>query len=318
MESKPEPRYGQVGGRRLDRSQSAVRRPILGDLYFYLTTVSWPALALIIAALFAVINSLFAAAYMLDGGVANARPGSFADAFFFSVQTMATIGYGQMAPRSLLANIFVSIEAMSGLTALAVVTGLVFARFSQPTARVRFSRLAVISRRDGVPSLMFRVVNERENRIIEAQIHVVLARRETTLEGESVRRFHDLALSRSSNSLFSLSWTVIHPITEQSPLFGATAESLKASRAMVIVSLTGLDESFLHAVHARYVWNAEEIVWGARFADILQELPDGHFTIDYSRFDEVVPADAAGMSIDGAAAATTAAPATVEEKGKNP
>src|SRR6185437_9524485 len=278
----------------------ASAHPPLSDLYFYLTTVSWPILLAIIFALFGFINCLFALGYMVDGGVANARPGSFADAFFFSVQTMATIGYGTMAPRSLFSNVLVSIEALSGLVALAVVTGLVFARFSRPTARVRFSRVIAISPRDGVPSLMFRAVNQRSNRIVEAQIHVVLSRWETTREGESMRRFYDLALSRGRNALFSLSWTVIHPIVEQSPLFGETAASLKASRSMIVASLVGMDESFLQNVHVRYVWTADEIAWGMRFTDVLQELPDGSFSIDYSRFDEVVPA--APTPLDGAAA----------------
>jgi len=278
----------------------ASAHPPLSDLYFYLTTVSWPILLAIIFALFGFINCLFALGYMVDGGVANARPGSFADAFFFSVQTMATIGYGTMAPRSLFSNVLVSIEALSGLVALAVVTGLVFARFSRPTARVRFSRVVAISPRDGVPSLMFRAVNQRSNRIVEAQIHVILSRWETTREGESMRRFYDLALSRGRNALFSLSWTVIHPIVEQSPLFGETAASLKASRSMIVASLVGMDESFLQNVHVRYVWTADEIAWGMRFADVLQELPDGSFSIDYSRFDEVVPA--APTPLDGAAA----------------
>ena len=278
----------------------ASAHPPLSDLYFYLTTVSWPILLAIIFALFGFINCLFALGYMVDGGVANARPGSFADAFFFSVQTMATIGYGTMAPRSLFSNVLVSIEALSGLVALAVVTGLVFARFSRPTARVRFSRVVAISPRDGVPSLMFRAVNQRSNRIVEAQIHVILSRWETTREGESMRRFYDLALSRGRNALFSLSWTVIHPIVEQSPLFGETAASLKASRSMIVASLVGMDESFLQNVHVRYVWTADEIAWGMRFTDVLQELPDGSFSIDYSRFDEVVPA--APTPLDGAAA----------------
>jgi inward rectifier potassium channel len=214
---------------------------------------------------------------------------------------MATIGYGVMAPRSFLSNVLVSIEAMSGLIALAVVTGLVFARFSRPTALVRFSRVAVISPRDGVPSLMFRAVNQRSNRIVEAQIHVVLSRWETTKEGESMRRFYDLALSRARNALFSLSWTVIHPIVEGSPLFRETAASFKASRSLIIASLVGMDESFLQNVHVRYVWTADEIVWGMRFVHVLEELPDGSFSIDYSRFDDVVPA---GASIDGPTEAT--------------
>ncbi|HVA84462.1 MAG TPA: ion channel [Candidatus Binataceae bacterium] len=283
----------------IGRITSGAPRARLSDLYFFLTTISWPVLLLIVLALFASINCLFALGYMIDGGVANARPGSFADAFFFSVQTMATIGYGTMAPRSFVSNILVSIEALSGLTSLAVVTGLVFARFSRPTARVRFSRVVAISPRDGVPSLMFRAVNQRSNRIVEAQIHVVLSRWETTREGEGMRRFYDLALSRSRNALFSLSWTVVHPIVEGSPLLGETAASLKASRSMIIASLVGMDESFLQNVHVRYVWVADEIVWGMRFADVLHELPDGTFLIDYSRFDEVV--SAAPAPLDGAA-----------------
>ena len=283
-------------GRVMSRAEA---RPALSDLYFYLTTVSWPVLLAITAAVFGFINCLFAIGYMMDGGVANARPRSFGDAFFFSVQTMATIGYGTMAPRSIGSNVLVSIEAMSGLVALAVVTGLVFARFSRPTARVRFSRVMAISPRDGVPSLMFRVVNQRSNRIVEAQIHVVLSRWEMTREGETMRRFYDLDLARSRNALFSLSWTVIHPIVEQSPLFGATAASLKASRSMIVASLVGMDESFLQNVHVRYVWTADEIAWGMRFVDVLQELPDGSFLIDYSRFDDVVPA--ATTPLDGTA-----------------
>jgi inward rectifier potassium channel len=283
----------------IGRITSGGPRPRLNDLYFFLTTIPWPALLLIVVGVFGLINCVFALGYMVDGGVTNARRGSFADAFFFSVQTMATIGYGMMVPRSFGSNIMVSIEALSGLTALAVVTGLVFARFSRPTARVRFSRLVAISPRDGVPSLMFRAVNQRSNRIVEAQIHVVLSRWEMTREGDSLRRFYDLALSRARNSLFSLSWTVVHPIIPSSPLFGETAESLKASRSMIIASLVGMDESFLQNVHVRYVWVADEIVWGMRFADVLHEFPDGTFSIDYSHFDELVPAPP--PLLDGAA-----------------
>jgi inward rectifier potassium channel len=232
---------------------------------------------------------------------------------------MATIGYGTMAPRSFVSNVLVSIEAMSGLTALAVVTGLVFARFSRPTARVRFSRVAVISPRDGVPSLMFRAVNQRSNRIVEAQIHVVLSRWETTKEGENMRRFYDLTLSRARNALFSLSWTVIHPIVEGSPLFRETAVSFKASRSVIVASLVGMDESFLQNVHDRHVWTADEIVWGMRFVHVLEELPDGSFTIDYSRFDDVVPAAAAPVGTSAGASPAgpppAAAPIDVTRRG---
>src|SRR5260370_27730033 len=161
-----------------------------GDVYHHLITASWPYLLFLISATFVVINCLFALAYMLDGGVENARPGSFADVFFFSVQTMATIGYGKLAPATLIANILMSVEALSGLVSLALVTGLIFTKFSRPTARVRFTRNVVVSMRDGVPSVMFRMANVRANPIVETQLHVVFARHERTLEGEYVRRFY--------------------------------------------------------------------------------------------------------------------------------
>jgi inward rectifier potassium channel len=290
---------------RIGRVTSGEAAPTLfSDLYFYLISASWMRLLLMVIALFVIINCLFAAGYMIDGGIANARRSSFADNFFFSVQTMATIGYGIMAPRSFISNVLVSIEALSGLIALALVTGLVFARFSRPTARVRFSKVAIVAPRNGVPSLMFRVVNQRNNRIVEAQIHVVYSRWERTSEGESMRRFYDLHLERSRNALFSLSWTVMHPIDRNSPLFGQSAESLKESRSLIIASLVGLDESFLQNVHVRYVWTANEIAWGMRFVDVLQELPDGSFSIDYSHFDEVVPAPDASPDTAAAEAFT--------------
>jgi inward rectifier potassium channel len=261
------------------------------DFYHHLITSSWPFLLLQIAIAFVVANSLFAVGYYLDGGVENARPGSFADVFFFSVETMATIGYGKMAPATLLAHILMSIEALTGLISLALVTGLIFSKFSRPTARVRFSRWAVISNRDGVPSLMFRTANVRANEIVEAQIHVVLARQERTAEGEDVRRFYDLELSRYRNPIFSFSWTAIHPITPASPLYGATPATLTEADAAITVSLTGLDETFSQTVYTRYSYEVADIVWGARLADIRIATPGGGYAFDYSQFDEVVPAE---------------------------
>jgi len=261
------------------------------DVYHHLLTSSWLALLLQIAGAFAVANAIFALGYLLDGGIANARPGSFADVFFFSVETMATIGYGQMSPVSFVAHVLMSIEALTGLIGLALVTGMIFAKFSRPTARVRFSRVAVISKRDGVPSLMFRMANVRANQIVEAQIHVVLARQEFTVEGEEVRRFHDLSLSRHRNAIFGFSWTAIHPIDIDSPLFGATPESLMKARTSVIVSLTGIDETFSQTVYARYSYTTTDIVWGARLADISTHTPKGLFALDMSKFDHVIPAE---------------------------
>ena len=257
------------------------------DLYHFLVTSSWPALIGLIAATFTVANLVFAIGYYLDGGIENMRTGSFADAFFFSVQTMATIGYGRMVPVSIFSNILVAIEALSGLVALALMTGLVFAKFSRPTARVRFSRYVVIGPRDGVTSLMIRMANMRADRIVEANIHAVFAREETTAEGDSIRRFYDLAMTRNVSSLFVLSWTAVHRIVEGSPLFGETRDSLADCQPQVIVSITGLDEVFSQTIHARYSYGLAEIIWGARFADVLVRHPDGSQAVDYTHFDEV-------------------------------
>jgi inward rectifier potassium channel len=265
------------------------------DAYFFLLTRSWPGLLGTFAALYVGINALFALAYLVCGDcIENARAGSFADAFFFSVQTLATIGYGKWAPQTLGGHVLVAAEAFVGLLGFALVTGLVFAKFSRPTARVLFSQVAVVAPRDGVPCLMFRMANERANQIVEAEVHAVLARDETTAEGEAVRRFHDLPLLRRRNALFALTWTAIHPITPESPLAGATPETLAAADAEIVVSLVGLDETVSQTVHARHVYPAGAVRWGVRFADVVTRLPGGGRRVDLRAFHDVVPADVAG------------------------
>jgi inward rectifier potassium channel len=283
------PRRARSAQPSLPRNAAQVRP--LGDLYHYLVTCSWTALLAFVLIAYVGANVIFASIYFFDGGVTGARPGSFADMFFFSVQTMATIGYGKMTPASFLSNLLVSLEALFGLVGLAMMTGLMFAKFSLPSARVRFSRYAVVSRRDGLPSLMFRMANLRANRIVEAEIHVVFARMERTPEGESLRRFYDLPTARNRSALFALSWTAVHPIVEGSPFAGQSAESLRAQDAEIVVSLTGLDETFSQTVHARKSYRAADIRWGQRLADIMSSAADGSTQIDYSRFDETVAAD---------------------------
>src|SRR5208282_5819973 len=244
----------QSGAVRSDGLIHGAPTGIFEDLYHFLVTISWPALIGLITAAFTIVNLLFATGYYLDHGVENAHPGSFADMFFFSVQTMATIGYGKMVPVTLFSNILVSIEALTGLLAL---------------------------------SLMIRAANMRANRIVEANIHVVLARQEITVEGDSIRRLYDLAMTRSRSAMFALSWTAVHRIVEGSPLFGETRESLASSAPEIIVSITGLDETFSQTVHARHTFKLDEIVWGARFADVLVLHPDGSRSVDYTRFDDI-------------------------------
>jgi inward rectifier potassium channel len=276
------------------------RNRYFADAYHHLLTASWPSLLLQIAGAFFLLNAIFGAGYLLDDGIANARKGSFADVFFFSIETMATIGYGRMTPVTLLAHILMSIEALTGLIGFALVTGLMFAKFSRPSARVRFSRYAVVSKRDGVPSLMFRMANVRTNQIVEAQAHVLLARAEVTAEGEDVWRFHDLELSRYNNRTFRHSWTVIHPIRPGSPLYGSSPEALAEAFAEIVVSMTGIDGAFMQTVYARHTYAARDIVWGARLSDIIVRTPQGGFVFDYGKFDAVIQTEMPAWELSAA------------------
>jgi inward rectifier potassium channel len=270
-------------------------RRLWNDAYHTLLTMSWPRFFALLVGAFLAVNGLFATGYAtLGDAIESARPGSFADSFFFSVQTLATIGYGKMAPRTLPANLLVSLEALSGMIGLAVTTGLVYARFARPTARVLFSERAVIRPWEGVPSLMFRMANARGNQIAEARVKVTFLREERTAEGDTIRRVHDLALMRSESAAFALTWTIVHPITPGSPLHGETARSLREQRADVMVSLTGLDEGLAQTIHARHGYAAEALAWDARLADILSTAPDGTRVIDYRRFHDVEPLEAGG------------------------
>jgi inward rectifier potassium channel len=264
------------------------RRP-LTDLYHYLLTSPWWVLFLLILAAYLAANAVFATCYVVDGGVENARPGSFRDAYFFSVQTMATIGYGHMVPISTFSNIVVTLEALFGLVTLALATGLMFAKFSRPRARVLFSRYAVIGMRDGVRSLMVRLANERATGLVEATLRLVLLRDETTLEGESIRRFHTLHLTRGSSAVFALSWTVVHPIDESSPLFGETPESMKKSDLQLAAALVGIEEATAQTVHVRHAWSSDLILFDHRFIDILMRKPEGGRALHYENFHDVEP-----------------------------
>src|SRR5512142_2070392 len=259
------------------------------DAYHVLLTMPWRRFFALVFAAYLAVNGLFALGYWaLGDAIENARPGSLIDCFFFSVQTLATIGYGKFAPGTVGANLLVTVEALLGMIGLAVTTGLVFARFFRPTARILFSRLAVVAPYDGVPSLMFRMANARGNQIVEARLRLTLIRDELTAEGQRVRRLHDLKLRRSEHGAFALSWTAIHPIDEASPLHGFDSAALVASMADVVASLTGIDESLAQTVHARHGYRAEDIRWNMKLVDILQSDPRRP-VIDYTRFHDVEP-----------------------------
>lgn len=260
------------------------------DLYHFMMVASWPRLLLSIGVVYLSINVIFAGLFIAGGDcVTGARPGSFADAFFFSVQTFSTIGYGVMAPRGAYASVIVTSEAFVGLLTVAMATGLMFSKFSRPTARVLFSNRMVIGKRNGKATLTLRMANERGNDIIEAAFRVTVLKPEISDEGESIRRLHDVRLVRNETPMFSISFQGFHIIDETSPLFGETAESLKAGAMRFIVTVTGLDGTVGQTIHARHIYHADEIAWNGRFVDVLSNTPEGRLQIDYTRFHDIEP-----------------------------
>jgi inward rectifier potassium channel len=265
------------------------------DPYHFLLTVSWPAFLTLACVAYFAVNAIFALLYAMDlQGITNATPGSFWDAFFFSVQTSGTIGYGVLAPRSFYVNVITAIESFCGLVGFALLTGIIFARFAKPTARILFSRAVVVSEFEGVPTLMFRAANERGNQVLEAEVSLSLVRNTTTREGISIRRFEELRVLRSRSPLFTLSWTVMHPIDGHSPLRGLGAEELQRQSAELAVNISGIDQVFAQKIYARHTYAASDILWDYQFADILVMQPDGTRIVDYDRFHDVLPVEAPG------------------------
>src|SRR5579883_558895 len=260
-----------------------------GDAYFALLTWPFWRFGAAVAVFVLVVNSLFAWVYMLDpAGVSNARPGSFEDAFFFSVQTFATIGYGTMAPQTRFAHVVVTIEAILGILSVGSLAGIAFARLSRPTARVLFSDKLVIRPRDGVPHLQLRLANWRTNLIVEANLRLFLLLPERTAEGEVMRTPRELELVRASTPVFFLTWTAMHAIRQTSPLYGADAvERLRADGAQLFAMLTGYDQTMGQTVHAYREYKLEDILPDARFVDVVELREDGTRHIDFARFHDV-------------------------------
>jgi inward rectifier potassium channel len=260
------------------------------DPYHLVLTLPWLGFILIVFLMYLALNIGFAGLYLLGGDcIVNGKPGSFEDAFFFSVQTLASIGYGVMSPKTTYANVIVLIESIANLFVIALLTGISFARFSRPTAKVIFSKFAVIMPQNNLPTLLFRAANQRQNQILEAQVTIYLSRDEITVEGYHLRRFHELSLLRSHTPSFSLPWTLMHPIDEHSPLYGFSAESLVNSQSQIIVSLSGVDETVAQNVHSRHTYGANNIILNHQLADIIHINDDENRYIDFSCFHQIVP-----------------------------
>jgi inward rectifier potassium channel len=266
-------------------------RARLRDFYHHLLRAPWRVTIATISGVFLGVNALFAVAYLLVGGIAHEAPDSFADAFFFSVQTMGTIGYGNLFPESFGANLLVVAESLTSLTLTALATGLVFAKFSRSTARLVFTQHAVISPLNGVPTLQFRLGNQRGNQIVDTRIRVVMMRTEKLVEGGTFYRLLDLKLTRDHSLSLQRSWSALHVIDESSPLYGETPESAAAKEIEMQVSVVGLDDITMQTVHGQHRYFTHQILWGHRLADVLSEDADGDLVLDLHKFHLTEPTE---------------------------
>ena len=265
-----------------------------GDFYYRAMTASWPRFFLSAAVIYLGWAALFALLFwgIARAGyppVANARPDSFLDHFYFSVETLATVGYGDMHPQNNFGHIAATIEIFLGTMSVAILTGLVFARFSRPRAQIMFARVLVIADHNGRQTLMCRFANARHNLISDATAKLWVTRMERSTEGGTFRRFYELRLERNENPIFALSWTIFHVIDEGSMLHGMDEAALKAADATFIMTVRGLDETSNDEVHARRIYGFSEIRWGENFADILTPAAGGDIILDYTQFDATVP-----------------------------
>jgi inward rectifier potassium channel len=264
------------------------RVSVLDDLYHRVLSMPWWRFFAYAAAGWIGSNLVFAALYALDPGcVANAS--GFEELFYFSVQTLATIGYGAMSPATRYGHLVVVLEALVGTLGVALIVGVTFAKFARPTARVLFSEKVVATVRNGVPHLVFRLANWRGNMVVEGQLRVIVLVMDQTSEGDVIRSPRELPLVRDRTALFALTWVAMHRIDQDSMFWGGepALEKLREKRAEIYLAFTGLDETIGQPIHARHMYRLEDIVWNARHADVLAIGGDGSRTIDYSLFHDV-------------------------------
>ena len=287
---KPEPFFDARGRLLIERRGLAreLGSNVVTDTYHFLRSASWRWILLSFVGLFLALNLIFALVlYLDDAAVTNVT--GFADYFWFSIQSIATIGYGYFTPADTFAHVIVTVESLVGIAFVAVATGVVFARFSTTNAKVIFSRTAVIATYQGKRTLMFRMANARSVAVVEATIRVYLTRDERQPSGEFVRRIYDLTLQRNTSPIFGLSWTAYHTIEEGSPLHGATPESLQEKAINLVVTFQGIDDRLAATVHTRWAYNWEDIVFDHRFVDILKRDPSGARYLDLAHFHDTEP-----------------------------
>ncbi len=278
----------RVGAREI--ITEGLARRVFHDLFHFFMTVTWLQLFGTFAGFFLAFDVLFGWLYhLVPGCIANLNPPGFAGAFFFSVETLATVGYGDMHPQTVYGHTVAMIEIFVGLMSLAVITGIMFARFSRPRARFLFTRNAVVRPIDGKSTLVFRAANERQNVVQDASAQLRMLRNDVSEEGFRIRRVIDLPLIRSQHPMFVLGWTIMHVIDDASPLQAETPESLQRCEAAFVLSVSGTDDTTGQTLMARGEYSHTDIRWNSTFLDMLEEAEDGTLHMDYGKFHDVEP-----------------------------
>lgn len=265
------------------------------DLYHRALTVYWPVFFASAATIFVVLNAVFALVYWLGHApIANTNPAIPLplNLFYFSIETLATVGYGDMHPQTDYGHLVATVEIFTGMSFLAVMTGLIFARFSRPRARFIFARHPIVGRHRGQRTLMVRVANERHNTISQATARLWLLRLEDADDGAQLRRFYELKLERNEHPMFALSWTLFHLIDKASPLHGVTANDLAKTDGALVLNLSGVDDNSAQHLYARQIYSHNDIRWNHRYRDMSSYSDAGKLLLDYSLFHEVVPEQA--------------------------
>lgn len=288
LPARRRPRTITIGGRPF--VSRGLSQRIWDDIYHHALTVRWPIFFLTAGAAFLLLNAFFASLYLLgEHPIANEYPQGFGGAFFFSVETLATVGYGDMHPQTVFAHCIATLEIFTGMACIAVTTGLIFARFSRPRARMIFASNPVVHSVNGKQTLMVRAANMRQNLISEAYAQLHIIRLETSPEGLKLRKIYDLKLVRERHPVFILSWLLMHVIDEDSPLYDASPEAMEKMQTSLLLTIEGVDETTSQSMVARHQWRYDELRWNHRYVDLVTDDGNGLNIIDYGVFHDVVP-----------------------------
>ena len=284
-ERTPKARVVRLAGREI--VAEGLHLSFWADISHRCMTASWPSFIGGAALMFVIFNAIFASFYWIGNQpISNVPDGSYIDYLYFSIETLSTAGYGDMHPQTHYGHFVAATELFTGIFSMSLMTGLIFARFSRPNARLLFADHPVISTHEGKPTLMVRFANERHDVISNATAKLWLLKEEVSMEGQLLRRFYDLPLSRNEHPALALSWTLFHVIDERSPLYGFDADDLAASKVLLAVVVSGYDAVAAQTVHARKSYKHSDIRFGHRYAEILDTSEEGRLRIDYGKFHE--------------------------------